>query len=131
MPEVKIIIPPDMGYIDGVYTLIDSVMSKLNAEKKEVFDVKLAVSEGVTNAIRHARTMVRVVVTYGTENGRVDFEIFNDGEPFKPAADAVTVPDLFEEHKRGIYLMTAYMDTIDYSDTEDGTLLHLTKLIRR
>lgn len=131
MPEVKVVIPPDMEYIDGMYTLIDSVMTKMNAEKKDVFDVKLAVSEGVTNAIRHAKSHVRIVIAYNVGKGRLDFDIFNDGEPFTPSNDEFVMPDMFEEHKRGIYLMNAYMDEIGYENTDNGTLLHLTKLIRR
>ncbi len=131
MLEVKVVIPPDMGYIDSVYTMIDSVMRKLNAEKKDIFDVKLAVSEGVTNAIRHARTAVRITVTYAVQENELNFEIYNDGESFHPSDKEFAIPDLYEEHKRGIYLMSAYMDEISYEDDTEGTVLHLTKRIRR
>lgn len=131
MPEIVVTVSPDMAYMNSIYTMIEEVLAKLNAGKKDLFDVKLAVSEGVTNAIMHAETMLKIKIVYDTVEARVDFYIYNDGGTFNPTGDDFKMPDIYEEHRRGLYLMNSYMDDIGYSEIDNGTMLHLMKRIRR
>jgi anti-sigma regulatory factor (Ser/Thr protein kinase) len=88
-------------------------------------DVKLAVSEAVTNAIRHgsrsADDSVRIVAT--EESGALVFEVLDTGK-FVPRV--VRRGDL-PEGGRGLEFMRVLMDEVDLRPGRQGTLLRMAK----
>lgn len=88
-------------------------------------EVKLAVSEAVTNAIRHgsrsADDSVRIVAT--EESGALVFEVLDTGK-FVPRV--VRRGDL-PEGGRGLEFMRLLMDEVDLRPGRQGTLLRMAK----
>ncbi len=83
------------------------------------FAVKLALEEAITNAFRHGNKCdpsKRITVRYSITPQRIEIEIVDEGEGFCP--DVVPDPTLPENidrpHGRGIMLMKAYLDTVEY-----------------
>jgi stage II sporulation protein AB (anti-sigma F factor) len=89
------------------------------------YQVKLAVSEAITNAIQHGSDSphdeVRLLVA--EEAGALVFEVFDTGR-FVPR---VTRGGEMPESGRGLEFMRLMMDQVDLRATRDGTLLRLTK----
>jgi anti-sigma regulatory factor (Ser/Thr protein kinase) len=90
-----------------------------------VYDVKLAVSEAVTNAIRHGSRSpddaVRIVAT--EESGALVIEVLDTGT-FVPRV--VRRGDL-PESGRGLEFMRVLMDEVDLRPGRGGTLLRMAK----
>jgi serine/threonine-protein kinase RsbW len=90
-----------------------------------LYDVKLAVSEAVTNAIRHGSRSpddpVRIMAT--EESGALVFEVLDTGS-FVPRV--VRRGDL-PEGGRGLEFMRLLMDEVDLRPGRQGTLLRMAK----
>ena len=90
-----------------------------------LYDVKLAVSEAVTNAIQHGSRSpddpVQIVAT--EESGALVFEVLDTGT-FVPRV--VRRGDL-PEGGRGLEFMRILMDEVDLRPGRQGTLLRMAK----
>ncbi|HWL93276.1 MAG TPA: ATP-binding protein [Phycisphaerae bacterium] len=87
--------------------------------ENSTFAVKLALEEAITNAFRHgnkADPRKTIRVRYDITPLKVEIEIEDEGEGFRP--DTVPDPTLPENidrpHGRGIMLMRAYLDVVEY-----------------
>ena len=93
------------------------------------YQVKLALSEAVTNAIQHGSSspedQVRIVVT--EEPGALAFEVIDTGR-FVPR---VTRRGDMPESGRGLEFMRLLMDEVDLDPGEAGTRLRLVKRLKR
>jgi anti-sigma regulatory factor (Ser/Thr protein kinase) len=87
-------------------------------------EVKLALSEAVTNAIRHGSRSpedpVRILVA--EESGALVFEVVDTGN-FVPRVVRGRLP----ESGRGLEFMRLMMDEVDLRSTRRGTLLRMVK----
>ena len=92
------------------------------------YQVKLAMSEAVTNAIEHgsssAEDHVRIVVT--EEPGALAFEVLDTGR-FVPR---VTRHGDMPESGRGLEFMRLMMDQVDLHPGSEGTRLRLVKRLQ-
>jgi len=85
-----------------------------------IFAIKLAIEEGLTNAIKHGNRFdpAKVVqVRYEIDNSRAVITITDPGSGFDPAAvpDPTTDENLEKPSGRGIMLMRAYMDKVVFN----------------
>jgi serine/threonine-protein kinase RsbW len=89
------------------------------------YEVKLAVSEAVTNAIQHGShspdDTIRIVVA--EESGALVFEVLDTGT-FVPR---VVRRGALPEGGRGLEFMRVLMDEVDLRPSRDGTLLRMAK----
>jgi serine/threonine-protein kinase RsbW len=89
------------------------------------YQVKLAMSEAVTNAIQHgsssSRDPIRIVV--GAEGDALVFEVLDTGR-FRPR---VRRRGVIPESGRGLEFMRLVMDEVDLRPGAGGTLLRLVK----
>ncbi len=97
------------------------------------FAIKLALEEAMTNAVRHGNgndPNKRIFVRYHVTADRTEIEIRDEGNGFQ----VETVPDPTEPENidrpngRGIMLMRAYLDEVDYQPP--GNRVRLVKLNR-
>jgi anti-sigma regulatory factor (Ser/Thr protein kinase) len=89
------------------------------------YDVKLAMSEAVTNAIQHGSSSpedsIRIVVL--AEGPALVFEILDTGR-FTPRAKR---RDELSESGRGLEFIRVLMDEVDLRPGDDGTLMRFVK----
>jgi anti-sigma regulatory factor (Ser/Thr protein kinase) len=89
------------------------------------YDVKLAMSEAVTNAIQHGSDSpndpIRIVVA--VERGALVFEVLDSGS-LRPR---VPHRDQFAESGRGLDVMRFLMDEVDLREGDNGTLMRFAK----
>ena len=79
-------------------------------------DVRLAVGEAVSNAVRHgACNGDNIEVNCSTDNGRLIVTLKYLSEPFDPHAVPIPNPDLTPEGGMGIHFMKLVMDKVDYN----------------
>jgi anti-sigma regulatory factor (Ser/Thr protein kinase) len=92
--------------------------------EEEAYQVKLAISEAVTNAIQHGSSSptdpIRIVVA--EEAGALVFEVIDTGR-FRPRVRRGVLP----ESGRGLEFMRLLMDEVDLRPGLTGTLLRISK----
>ncbi|MHC5109038.1 MAG: ATP-binding protein [Planctomycetota bacterium] len=98
---------------------------------KEIFAIKLALEEALANAVNHGNqgdSSKRIIVRYAVNSERAVMIVRDEGVGFSP--DEVpdpTQPDrLSIPSGRGIMLIRAYMDEVEYRD--EGREVYFVKL---
>ncbi len=123
-------IPSDTAKGQEVQERIIALMEKYNFTERDIFSTRLALEEGIINAIKHGNRMdqnkvVRIQWAISPEKIRV--VIKDEGPGFDPCdvPDPTALENLERPCGRGIMLMKAFMDLIEYS--ERGTILTIEK----
>jgi anti-sigma regulatory factor (Ser/Thr protein kinase) len=88
------------------------------------YQVRLAISEAVTNAIQHGSSSPSdpIRITVAEESDALVFEVADTGR-FRPRVRRGPLP----ESGRGLEFMRLVMDDVDLRPGADGTLLRFTK----
>jgi anti-sigma regulatory factor (Ser/Thr protein kinase) len=91
------------------------------------YQVKLAMSEAVANAIQHGSRAAsdRIRIEIFQRDGSLVFEIRDNGTFEAPLARA----SIDDESGRGLELLTLMMDEVHISSTGEGSLLRFAKRI--
>lgn len=90
-------------------------------DESAVFSIKLALEEGVTNAIKHGNNLnprKHVTLDYTVTDDEVRIEITDEGPGFDPTEvpDCTAEENLERPSGRGIMLMKAYMTDVWYAE---------------
>jgi anti-anti-sigma factor len=100
--------------------------------EEQIDDIRLAVGEAVSNAVRYGcwgDECSTINVRCVGDNERLVVEISNPGPPFNPDNVPVPNPELMREGGMGIFFMKASMDSVEYSFDEKGTTVKMSKYI--
>ncbi|MCC6484549.1 MAG: anti-sigma factor antagonist [Armatimonadetes bacterium] len=104
---------------------------KLPFTKQELDDIKLAVGEATTNALRYGcptgREIVRITCT--RKGRRFSVQVSDPGPGFDPDKVPPVTGDELTEGGRGIYFMRCLMDEVNFTFTGGGTTVELVKCI--
>lgn len=129
-------LPNDASSVPFARNIVGSTMSQLGIDPDCVYDIEVAVTEACTNVLKHApgaREEYEVELTIDSRQASI--RIMDTGRGFDHAsvADATEHDlhlDLTEETGRGIVLMRALVDELEFtSKPEAGTIVTLTKAI--
>ena len=131
---VEIQIPPSTQYLAMVRDLVAAVVARqAGVESRRLDDLRVAVSEAVTNAIeahQARRRPDRIRICCIPTPGRVEIQVHDRGGGFDPSS----VPELpapsdlrrmHAEKGRGLWLMRIMSDEHDISSTRRGTEVRL------
>lgn len=97
-----------------------SVLEQKGFSQDDMFAVHLAVEEAFLNAVKHGNKMdprKKVSVEYTVDDEKVEVSLADEGEGFDPQK----IPDprmgrnLYRPDGRGMLLMGAYMDVVEYN----------------
>jgi len=101
--------------------------------EQTAFGIETAVREAVTNAVVHGNKEDEgktVEVIFNCLEHRVEIEVKDQGEGFDPNGipDPTTAENILKTSGRGIFLMRAFMDDINWSPrSEGGTIVRMAK----
>lgn len=128
--EYKWKIPSDTAAGQKVQEAIIKHLEDRKYSDRDIFGMRLALEEGIVNAIKHGNNLdqsksVEISCEVSTEKVRV--VIRDEGDGFVPdeVPDPTADENLERPCGRGIMLMKAFMNVIEY--TEGGTCLILEK----
>ena len=131
--KMELIIPSDFKYLGAVDAAVQDLARELSCAQGCINDFSTALIEACSNAIEHGNKYsktktVRVVVDL---NGKqIIARVLDQGDGFDHAkylADAPP-PDPLRERGRGILIMKAFTDTLNYtSGPKGGTCIELVK----
>jgi len=118
--------------------LVDQVASVLSAHlrfgEEERAAISLAVVEAGTNAIQHGHShdgVTPVDLRFELLPDRLRVTVHDSGPGFRPPAESpdMTSPEhLLDQRGRGIFIMRACMDRVDFDFSGGGTTVRLEKL---
>jgi len=102
----------------------------LGYSEETLFAVKLALEEAMTNAVKHGNSCdpnKHVTVRYLVTHEKIEVFVTDEGGGFAPdnVPDPTTPDRLPLPNGRGIMLMRAYMDQVDYR--RNGTEVYMMK----
>lgn len=135
--EVRVEIPGDLKYEKVVREVTEVVATRMGFSDTDVKNMKVAVDEASSNAIRHAKPKDpkdnRVVITYSIEPSKLVISIKDNGQGFDPKAVRPSIDSLIEsEGGRGIFLMKNLTDKVEYDTSPGkGTTVRLIKYLNQ
>jgi len=121
--------------LDSVCPFIERVLriiSDFTGQRDEIFNLKLALEEALTNAMRHGNvlnTVLYVNVHIKADKDKVIFDIHDQGKGFDflDVPDPTKEPNLHNPSGRGVFLMRKVMDKVEYYDGGSG--VRMTKFL--
>ncbi len=127
----KIAIPSDTTRGLEVQEQIIAAAESCEFSPRDLFILRLALSEGITNAIRHGNQMSpdkQVTISWTITREKIQIVIADEGAGFNPddLIDPTDEDNLDRPGGRGVMLMRSFMDLVQYN--ERGNQLTLEKL---
>ena len=124
------VIASDLKEAKRAEDVLVSEVQRHDYSEASTFAIKLALEEGLTNAIRHGNRFdpdKQIHVTFEIDSNRVVITITDQGDGFDPGGipDPTLDENLEKPAGRGIMLMRAYMDEVCFS--QRGTRLKMIK----
>ncbi|WP_459557749.1 ATP-binding protein [Lacunimicrobium album] len=124
------VIPSDTAAGQEVQESIIKLLEQNDFSDRDVFGMRLALEEGIVNAIKHGNRMdisKKVHVDCKLSEDHVRVVIRDEGPGFKPeeVPDPTADENIERPCGRGIMLMRAFMSLIEYNDK--GNVLTLEK----
>jgi len=120
-----IALPAEPRFVHEARRFVDDAAAACGFEEAARFDIQLAASEAVSNAIVHGgRSSGRTIrISAVEEEGMLTFSVANSGT-FVVRVDA---DDPLSESGRGLACMARVMDQVCIASGEDGTLVRFSK----
>ena len=124
------VIPTDLRAAREIQQQILGEVKACGYTEESIFAIKLAMEEAVTNAIKHGNRYDRakkVTVNYAISPQRTEIVVADEGGGFTPYVlpDPTVQGNLECPSGRGVMLMRAYMDEVQFSDR--GTCVRMVK----
>lgn len=97
--------------------IIDRIIEDLNASK-HYFDIKLILTEALTNAFKHGNhndIKKPIYLTYYYDGQNIKFEVEDSGPGFKDVIipNEACEQDILNDSGRGLFLIKSLVDTIE------------------
>jgi len=120
--------------LEQAYRAADRLLEEIKQKgysEVAVFAVRLAVEEALNNAMKHGNGLdpaKSARLTYEVTDERIDIRIADEGPGFnfQQVPDPTLDENIEKPTGRGIMLMRAYMDTLEFNET--GNEIHMVKL---
>jgi serine/threonine-protein kinase RsbW len=122
-------IPAVVRALHQARVFVDKIMCEAGLNDADRAAFELAITEVVSNAIRHGSPRGaedRVTLRIVEEETRIVVTIRDQGVGFVPEQITLPDPHTFADHGRGLYLIHALADEVEY-DRADGTTVRLVK----
>jgi serine/threonine-protein kinase RsbW len=115
----RLAVHDDPDSVAGMRAALEHLAAERGLPDETAFDLKVAATEAVANALRHPeRRGDAVQVVAAGDDGAVEIEVRNRGA-FRIGTG------LDAERGRGLPLMVALADEVEFSTTDDGTSVRI------
>jgi serine/threonine-protein kinase RsbW len=128
--EFAVFLPRDAETVALARGVVASALTSFGVTPECVEDIRVALSEACTNVIQHAAADDEYEVRLEVDEQRCAITVTNTGVGFDATALAGVMPDSSSSRGRGVAIMRALMDRVDFSsEPETGTIVHLVKTL--
>ncbi|MFC4618868.1 anti-sigma B factor RsbW [Camelliibacillus cellulosilyticus] len=137
--SIELTIPAKAEYIGVVRLALSGITNRMGFSYDDIEDIKVAVSEAITNAVRHAYkddVEGRVLIRVTPFPDRIEIMVIDSGRSFdierisgnlKPLSAAASIEQL-NEGGLGLFLIDTLMDRVTISG-ESGVVVFMTKFL--
>ncbi len=122
--KMQLSLPTEARYVGMMRNVAQCVLEDLGVPEEASADVQLAVTEACANAVRHSDVGEYSVHLAVGEQG-CEVEVVDEGSGFEPAD--ITERGTEFENGRGLWLMQALVDDLQFVRGSDGTHVRLIK----
>ena len=122
--KMQLSLPTEARYVGMMRNVAGSVMSDIGVPDDANADVQVAVTEACANAVRHS-DVGEYVVRLEVCDDSCEVEIVDLGGGFEPPEINMQAEDM--ESGRGLWLMQALVDDLQFVRGDDGTHVRLRK----
>ncbi len=115
--KVEITVASDTRWLAFIRRVIDEFCQQAGLDARERHAVTLAVGEAAANVMKHSYRgddSKELTLACRTAGDGIEIEIRDEGEPYDPDARPLPPPDELRAGGRGVYLMRAMMDSVEY-----------------
>ncbi len=124
-PEV-VSFPSDVEYLEKIEKISTKFATKAGFDESAVFDISIALTELVNNAIHHGNKNdknKKVTVKFSSDDKRVAISIADQGNGFNVSSlnNPLEPENIMSENGRGLYLVRELMDDVDLKFNKSGT----------
>lgn len=126
---IKMEISSNPDYIGVIRLTTSGIANKVGFSIDDIEDIKVAVSEACTNALKHSGDKIFHIIFTILENG-IEIEIRDNGKGYN--VDSIEKPDLLnpKENGLGLFIIKTLMDeVIIESENNTGTIVRMTKYL--
>ncbi|HZT65170.1 MAG TPA: ATP-binding protein [Acidimicrobiales bacterium] len=128
--EVAVCLPREAETVTLVRTAVTNTLNLFGVAEDCVEDIRLALSEACTNVIEHAASEDNYEVEVHVDERECAISVRNVGNGFDATALAGLPPDPHSHRGRGVAIMRAVMDSVNFSSTpETGTVVNLVRAL--
>lgn len=132
MVKHSLTLPSSLNSIEKAVDFSEKIAKDMHLKEEEVSSFAIAVSEAVTNAIKHGNKEDKnknVFINVSIENNKVTVSVKDSGKGFNPEKlkDPTKPENITKPCGRGIYIVKTIMDNVDYNFQSDGTELIFSK----
>lgn len=126
---IKMELTANPDYVGIIRLTTSGIANKIGFSVDDIEDLKVAVSEACTNAIKHSKDMKFIITFNILENG-INIEIKDNGQGYD--INSISTPNLEEpkESGLGLFIIQALMDDVSMeSKAGEGTIIKMTKYL--
>lgn len=126
--RLELQLPRDVRYVGVARNVAETLFRQLGCPEDVSGDIQLALTEACANAVRHAVDTDEYKVVLSIDHECCDIEVVDLGPGFgarDPSTDRHVGPEV--ESGRGLLLMRALVDDLEFRALEDGTSVRLRK----
>ena len=116
--EVEVIIAGDPRWLRLARGVVREFLQQTGFAARQREEIAVAVGEAVANVIKHAckgDARQKFSLLCNESDGAVEIELRDQGEPFDPPSEPISPPDETRTGGRGIFMMQAIMDEVEYT----------------
>jgi serine/threonine-protein kinase RsbW len=130
---MEMIIPSDFKFLGAVDAAVQDLAREFACAQRWIDDFSTALVEACTNAIEHGNkyaTEKKVRIIVELDDRKIVSRVHDEGEgfDFDKFVSEAPPPDPFSERGRGIMIMKAFTDELNYAfDDKYGLCVELTK----
>lgn len=119
-PMIELEIPSDLGAAQAAEEQILHAIEARGYRSEAAFAIRLSLEEAITNAIKHGNKgdrNKRLYLRYSVDDEKAVICVADEGSGFDPKGvpDPTAPGRLSMPNGRGIMLMRAYMDEVEYT----------------
>ena len=126
---IKMEIPANPDYVSILRLTTSGIANKLGFSMDDIEDMKVAVSEACSNAVKHSEDN-KVSINFNLLNNGIQIEIIDNGKGYD--VDSIETPDLTnpKEGGLGLFIIQTLMDEVNISSKgNQGTTIKMTKYL--
>lgn len=131
----RVVIESDLNNIQKVEKISAKIAKYMHFSEEEQDSLAISVTEIVGNAIIHGNNQdknKKVTVDFEYKNDTIIVSIQDEGKGFSAGdiANPLEPENLLKESGRGIFIVQALMDQVDFIRTKTGTKVRLVKKMK-